>query len=124
MECESPSFRKGAKARAFAILIIKRNEAFLEILEEQKESAMSELLKKFETASQEVTQLPSRPDNETLLKLYSLFKQGKEGDISGGRPGFGDFKGRAKYDAWAELKGISKEKAMLDYIDLVEKLKG
>ncbi len=85
---------------------------------------MSDLLKKFETASQKVKQLPSRPDNETLLKLYSLYKQGKEGDVTGDRPGFADFKGRAKYDAWAKLKGTSKEKAMQDYIDLVEKLKG
>jgi diazepam-binding inhibitor (GABA receptor modulator, acyl-CoA-binding protein) len=85
---------------------------------------MTELLKKFEAASHEAKQLPSRPDNATLLRLYSLFKQGKEGDVSGDPPGFTDFKGRAKYDAWAELKGISKEKAMQDYIDLVEKLKG
>ena len=85
---------------------------------------MSELLKKFETALQEVKKLPSRPDNETLLKLYSLYKQGKEGDVNGERPGFADFKGRAKYDAWAKLKGTSKEKAMQQYIDLVEKLKG
>ncbi len=85
---------------------------------------MSELLKKFETASRKVKQLPSRPDNETLLKLYSLYKQGKEGDVTGERPGFADFKERAKYDAWAKLKGTSKEKAMQDYIDLVEKLKG
>jgi diazepam-binding inhibitor (GABA receptor modulator, acyl-CoA-binding protein) len=85
---------------------------------------MSDLLKKFETASQEVKQLPSRPDNETLLKLYSLYKQSTEADVIGERPGFADFKGRAKYDAWAKLKGTSKEKAMQDYIDLVEKLKG
>lgn len=85
---------------------------------------MSDLLKRFETASQKVKQLPSRPDNEPLLKLYSLYKQSKEGDVTGERPGFADFKGRAKYDAWAKLKGTSKEKAMQDYIDLVEKLKG
>jgi diazepam-binding inhibitor (GABA receptor modulator, acyl-CoA-binding protein) len=84
---------------------------------------MSDLLKKFETASQEVKQLASRPDNETLLKLYSLYKQSTEGDVDGERPGFADFKGRAKYDAWAELKGTSREKAMQEYIDLVEKLK-
>lgn len=85
---------------------------------------MSDLLKKFETASQEVKQLVSRPDNETLLKLYSLYKQSTEGDVAGERPGFADFKGRAKHDAWAKLKGNSREKAMQEYIDLVEKLKG
>jgi diazepam-binding inhibitor (GABA receptor modulator, acyl-CoA-binding protein) len=85
---------------------------------------MSDLLKKFEIASQEVLSLPSRPDRETLLKLYSLYKQGKEGDVTGGRPGFADIKGRAKYDSWAKLKGTSKEKAMREYIDLVKQLKG
>ena len=84
---------------------------------------MSDFAEKFATAVEEVKQLPSRPDNETLLKLYSLYKQATEGDVSGKRPGFADFKGRAKYDAWAGLKGVSKEQAMQDYVDLVEKLK-
>lgn len=85
---------------------------------------MSDLSKKFEIASEEVKQLPTRPDNETLLELYSLYKQGQEGDVTGERPGFTDFIGRAKFDAWAKLKGTSKETAMQAYIDLVEKLKG
>lgn len=85
---------------------------------------MSDLSKKFEIASEEVKQLPSKPDNETLLELYSLYKQGQEGDVTGERPGFTDFIGRAKFDAWAKLKGTSKETAMQAYIDLVEKLKG
>ncbi len=84
---------------------------------------MNDLAAKFKTAMEEVKKLPSRPDNDTLLNLYSLFKQSTEGDVSGQRPGFADFKGRAKYDAWAELKGTSREKAMRDYVDLVEKLK-
>ena len=85
---------------------------------------MADLAEKFKTAMEEVKKLPTRPDNETLLKLYSLFKQSTEGDVSGQRPGFADFKGRAKYDAWAELKGKSREKAMEDYIDFVNELKG
>lgn len=64
----------------------------------------------------------TRPDNETLLKLYSLFKQAKEGDAGGDRPGAFDFIARAKYDAWAGLKGLSKEDAMRAYIAEVEKL--
>ncbi|MDM8522501.1 acyl-CoA-binding protein [Desulfococcaceae bacterium HSG8] len=84
---------------------------------------MSDLKAKFETAAQDVQQLSKRPDNDTLLKLYSLYKQGREGDVSGKRPGLTDFKGRAKYDAWAKLKGTSGEEAMQGYIDLVESLK-
>ncbi len=85
---------------------------------------MADLAAKFKMAMEEVKKLPSRPDNETLLKLYSLFKQSTEGDVSGQRPGFADFKGRAKYDAWADLRGASREKVMQEYVDLVAKLKG
>ena len=84
---------------------------------------MSDLKQHFEQAAQDVQKLSSRPDNNTLLKLYSLFKQGNEGDVSGKRPGFTDFKGRAKFDAWAALKGTSSEQAMQDYVDLVDELK-
>ncbi len=85
---------------------------------------MSDLETRFETATQEAKQLPSRPDNDTLLKLYALYKQANEGDVSGKRPGFMNPVGRAKYDAWAKLKGTSKEEAKASYIDLVESLKG
>jgi acyl-CoA-binding protein len=78
----------------------------------------------FEAAAQEAQQLPAKPDNETLLKLYALYKQATAGDIAGSRPGFTDFVGRAKYDAWAKLKGTAKEDAMQSYIDLVARLKG
>ena len=84
---------------------------------------MTDLKTLFDTASREVQQLPQRPDNMTLLKLYSLFKQATEGDVSGKRPGLTDLVGRAKYDAWAGLKGLSNEQAMQDYVGLVEKLK-
>lgn len=85
---------------------------------------MSDLKTGFETAVREVRQLPERPDNDTLLRLYSLYKQATNGDVSGKRPGVTDFVGRAKYDAWVGLKGVPTDKAMLDYIDQVESLKG
>ena len=66
----------------------------------------------------------NRPDNQTLLKLYSLFKQATEGDVSGRRPGFTDLIGRAKYDAWASLQGTSGDAAKQTYIDLIKELKG
>lgn len=68
--------------------------------------------------------LAERPDNMTLLKIYALFKQGSSGDVSGERPGMTDFVARAKYDAWAGLKGTSQDEAMQQYIDLIEELKG
>jgi acyl-CoA-binding protein len=60
----------------------------------------------------------------TLLKIYALFKQASSGDVEGARPGFTDMVGRAKYDAWAALKGNSQDEAMQQYIDLIEELKG
>jgi diazepam-binding inhibitor (GABA receptor modulating acyl-CoA-binding protein) len=67
--------------------------------------------------------LPERPDNMTLLKIYALFKQGANGDVAGERPGFTDMVGRAKYDAWAALKGTSQEEAKQQYVDLIDELK-
>lgn len=84
---------------------------------------MSDLKARFEQAAQDAKQLARRPENETLLRLYALFKQSTTGDVSGKRPGFLDMVGQAKYDAWARLKGTSKEQAMQAYIDLVEALK-
>ena len=78
---------------------------------------------RFEKAVDEVQQLPSRPDNDKLLDLYSLYKQASEGDVQGKRPGMLDFVKRAKYDAWGKLKGKPSATAMQEYIDLVERLK-
>ncbi len=72
---------------------------------------------------EDVKQLPQRPDNDTLLEIYALFKQSSQGDATGKRPGMLDFVGRAKFDAWAKLKGRTNDQAMQDYIDLVERLK-
>lgn len=77
----------------------------------------------FEAAVAGSKSLPERPDNMTLLKLYALYKQGSSGDVEGSRPGFTDMVGRAKYDAWKELKGKSNDEAMQEYIDLIESLK-
>ena len=84
---------------------------------------MSDLKARFDQAMAASKQLPERPDNMTLLKIYALYKQGSEGDVQGKRPGFTDMVGRAKWDAWNELKGTSTDQAMQDYIDLIESLK-
>ncbi|HEX2872591.1 MAG TPA: acyl-CoA-binding protein [Polyangiaceae bacterium] len=76
----------------------------------------------FAAAQVRVKQLSKTPDASELLELYALFKQGTVGDVSGERPGMLDFKGRAKYDAWASKKGGSKDGAQQSYVALVEKL--
>ena len=81
---------------------------------------MSDLRAQFEAAAQAAQKLPKRPDNETLLQIYALYKQATAGDATGARPGMTDFVGRAKYDAWAKLKGTSPEQAMRDYIALID----
>jgi diazepam-binding inhibitor (GABA receptor modulator, acyl-CoA-binding protein) len=79
-------------------------------------------IEKFESAVDRSRQLTKRPTNEELLQLYSLYKQATEGNVAGERPGGFDFKAIAKYDAWSELKGKSKDQAMEEYVSLVEKL--
>jgi acyl-CoA-binding protein len=82
------------------------------------------LLEQFNQAQADSKNLPERPDNMTLLKIYALYKQGSSGDAQGERPGMTDFVARAKFDAWDALKGTSQDEAMQQYIDLVEELKG
>ena len=81
------------------------------------------LKEQFDAAVAASKQLPERPDNMTLLKIYALFKQGSAGDVDGDRPGMTDFVARAKYDAWAALKGTSTDEAMQQYVDLIDSLK-
>lgn len=76
----------------------------------------------FTKAQVDVKTLSQKPSNDTLLELYSLFKQGTEGDVTGSRPGFLDMVGRAKFDAWAKRKGTSKDDAKTAYVALVTKL--
>ena len=84
---------------------------------------MSDLATRFEQALADSKKLTERPDNATLLKLYALFKQATDGDVDGKRPGFTDMVGRAKWDAWNELKGKGANDAMQEYVDLIESLK-
>lgn len=83
---------------------------------------MSALKAQFEEAVANSKNLTERPDNATLLKLYALYKQGSIGDNTEKKPGFGDMVGRAKWDAWNNMKGTSTEDAMQQYIDLIESL--
>lgn len=83
---------------------------------------MSDLKALFEQAQKDVTSLAERPDNQTLLQLYAMYKQATDGDVQGERPGMMDFINRAKYDAWDKLKGKTVEEAMQAYVDLVKSL--
>jgi diazepam-binding inhibitor (GABA receptor modulator, acyl-CoA-binding protein) len=85
---------------------------------------MSDLEKRFAQAQQDVNGLPSRPDNDTMLKLYAFFKQATKGDEAGDPPGSFDFMARLKFDAWAAIKGTPTKDAMQQYVDLVEGLRG
>ena len=84
---------------------------------------MADLQAAFQQAVVDSKKLPEKPDNATLLQIYALYKQATEGDVEGKRPGFTDMVGRAKFDAWAGVKGQAKEAAMQGYIDLIESLK-
>jgi len=80
------------------------------------------LAEDFSAAQTRVKQLSRTPASDELLELYALYKQATAGDASGDRPGMLDFKGRAKFDAWAARKGVSADQAMTAYVALVEKL--
>ena len=85
---------------------------------------MSDLSELFAQAQENIKTLSKKPDDETMLELYSLYKQGSDGDVTGERPGFFDFVGAAKFDAREKLKGMSNEEAMQKYIDKVNDLLG
>ena len=78
----------------------------------------------FAAAQARVKALPARPGNDVLLQLYGLYKQASAGDVQGARPGIMDFAGRAKFDAWAALKGMAADDAKTRYIALVDRLAG
>ena len=84
---------------------------------------MSSMQDRFAQAKEDVNTLAQRPDNDTMLRLYALYKQATLGDATGERPGGFDFVGRAKFDAWSEIKGASKKDAMQKYVDLVASLR-
>jgi diazepam-binding inhibitor (GABA receptor modulating acyl-CoA-binding protein) len=85
-------------------------------------SKKDDLNARFEAAAAAAKKTKKKPDNATLLKLYSFYKQATDGDVKGNRPGGFDFVGGAKFDAWSKLKGTSADEAMTNYIKQVDKL--
>jgi acyl-CoA-binding protein len=83
-----------------------------------------EIQEQFEKAAVDSKSLAEKPNNETLLQLYSLYKQATEGDINTEPPvNPFDFVNKAKYEAWSGLKGKTKEAAMEEYVELVKTLR-
>ena len=84
-----------------------------------------DIKEQFEKAVTESKSLAEKPSNDILLQLYSLYKQSTQGDVSGEAPSNPfDFVNKAKYEAWASLKGKTSAEAMQQYVDLVNRLKG
>ncbi len=83
---------------------------------------MTDLRREFDQAAEDIQRVDIRPYNDTLLKLYALYKQGSEGDMQRAQPGFFDFVGTAKHEAWAQLSGVPVQEAMRRYIALVHQL--
>ena len=101
---------------------VEREDAFFGAPEPEVPGTVS-LDARFDAAAAASKTLRNAPDNDTLLALYSLFKQASVGDVSGERPGALDMVNRAKYDAWSQRKGMGREDAMTAYVELVAKLK-
>ena len=85
---------------------------------------MDDLQTRFDTAAADVQELDERPDNDTMLRLYALYKQATVGDVEGKRPGFANLAGRMKYDAWSALEGTAPDDAKRQYVELVDDLTG
>jgi acyl-CoA-binding protein len=86
------------------------------------EERMADVKKQFEAAAAAVKKAGKDPGNDLKLKLYAHFKQATEGDVQGDKPGFTDFVNRAKYEAWAKLKGMGADEAMKGYVKLVDRV--
>jgi acyl-CoA-binding protein len=116
------SDRARVRTRAASAFPVPLSDGSIAFREEERMAAPKDLKAAFQAATAAAKQTKKKPDNATLLKLYSYYKQASEGDVSGNRPGGFDFVGGAKFDAWSKLKGMSKDEAMQNYIKQVEKL--
>lgn len=81
-----------------------------------------DLTARFEAAVKRSTELSEKPGPATLLRIYALYKQATQGEVSGERPGMTDFVARAKWDAWAALKGMAGDEAKTNYVTLIDSL--
>jgi diazepam-binding inhibitor (GABA receptor modulating acyl-CoA-binding protein) len=88
----------------------------------ESENSDKKLQHDFEKATKHAKKFANSDNHETLLFLYSHYKQATTGDCDIKEPNFWDVKGKAKYSAWKKLKGISNDKAKIKYIKKVKKM--
>ncbi|XP_061777606.1 acyl-CoA-binding domain-containing protein 5A isoform X1 [Nerophis ophidion] len=85
----------------------------------EEETALTRL--RFDAAVRVIKSLPPdgsfQPSNDMMLKFYSYYKQATVGKCNTARPGFWDVVGKAKWDAWNSLGEMTKEAAMVAYVD-------
>jgi acyl-CoA-binding protein len=120
LSVDSPVTMKYAPRKTFYSAGNSHRKIAVALTKPEKPMATSK--KKFEAAVANSKSLTERPDNATLLKIYALYKQATQGDNAEKKPGFTDMVGRAKWDAWNNMKGTSADAAMQQYIDLIESL--
>eukprot|EP00467_Chlorarachnion_reptans_P006650 CAMPEP_0114491114 /NCGR_PEP_ID=MMETSP0109-20121206/2822_1 /TAXON_ID=29199 /ORGANISM="Chlorarachnion reptans, Strain CCCM449" /LENGTH=93 /DNA_ID=CAMNT_0001667815 /DNA_START=59 /DNA_END=340 /DNA_ORIENTATION=- len=77
-------------------------------------------LKAFDEAVKFISDKDKKPKkpvpNERKLAIYALYKQATKGDVEGSQPWSIQLEARAKWDAWAKHKGMSKEAAEEAYV--------
>jgi len=80
------------------------------------------LEKTFEDAAEYLRSISGKLDTADLLYFYGRFKQAKEGPNELPKPGFFDFQGKQKWQAWKDLGDLSREKAMLEYVEMLDEV--
>ncbi|XP_006803331.1 acyl-CoA-binding domain-containing protein 6 [Neolamprologus brichardi] len=78
-----------------------------------------ELEREFESAADRVKDLIQTASRDQLLYLYARYKQVKVGKCNTPKPGFFDFEGQRKWQAWKQLGDMDQEQAMQEYISCV-----
>jgi diazepam-binding inhibitor (GABA receptor modulating acyl-CoA-binding protein) len=74
----------------------------------------------FNQATNDASKLLGKIDDDTLLLLYSFYKQATVGDNNTEKPSFFNFRAAKKWEAWNSVKGVSKVMAQGQYVKHVK----
>ncbi|CAF3726839.1 unnamed protein product [Rotaria sp. Silwood1] len=89
-------------------------------------ASATNLEERFNAAVKTIQNLPAtgiiQLSNSTKLNFYGLYKQATLGPCKDSQPSFFNYIARAKWDAWNRYRSMTKEQAMLEYIDEIEKI--
>ena len=96
---------------------------FIYFMDELNKLTKDDLNKLFTIQSENILNA-KEVSNEDKLYLYKYYKQATAGDNDTEQPSFFNFTGKAKWNAWNEVKGTSKIDAMEKYINKVNELLG